>query len=134
MTITRAPYPALTMHPQAAYATVGPVGGDPGYGGPKDCDNRALPTHKRGWIYIHAGLPTIKLPDDWAPLGYQPPAEATSSAIVGMARLIDCVMGYDSIWAIPGYYQYVWGNRIAFPNPIPMPGKQGWWYPCGRRK
>lgn len=123
--------PVLTFHPLAAYAIVGPQGGN---GGPKDCDNRTRSTNHRGWVYIHAGRPTINLPRGWLPQGVEIPDQVPSSAIIGQAELIDCVVGYDSPWALKGMWQWVWGRREAFEIPIGIPGKQGWWYIFGGSK
>ena len=47
-----------------------------------------------------------------------------TGGIIGIVDLVDCVEGYDSIWAIPGHYHWLLKN----PRPTrfkPMGGDQG---------
>lgn len=41
-----------------------------------------------------------------------------SSAIIGSAEIIDCVMNHPSIWAEKGVYNWVLANPILFKEPI----------------
>jgi hypothetical protein len=83
--------------------------------GGKDVENRKRRTHYRGPLLIHAGLQ-----DDlkgWQFLDEMEillPVDPPSGGIVGVVDLVDCVEGYDSVWAQEGCWHWL----LANPRPL----------------
>jgi hypothetical protein len=105
---------ALTIKQPWAWAII--------YAG-KDVENRSKPTRYRGPLLIHAGLQDSLEGWEWLDeMGVPLPVEPPTGGIIGLVDLVDCVQGYDSCWAMDGYYHWV----LANPRPwkfVPMLGK-----------
>ena len=93
--------------------------------GRKDIENRKWSTRFRGNILIQAG----KKIDRYADLGslglvssenYHP----VTMAIIGMARITDCVKRNKSAW-FDGPFGFVLTNAVRFKKPIPQRGQLG---------
>ena len=86
----------------------------------KDVENRDWPTKGRGWFIVHAG----KSPDGQLPLALE---DAPRGGIVGLARIVDCVTEWDSVWWM-GKYGFVLRDAFAVPL-IPCRGMLGFFTP-----
>lgn len=106
--------------------------------GRKDVENRTWSTRYRGEILIHAAAPShgdVKTMADcqfWMAkkgLG-RPPAIKLGQrgAVLGVARLVDCVSASSSPWYI-GPHGFVLVDVLKFETPIPMKGAQSLWEP-----
>ena len=94
--------------------------------GPKPVENRTWRTAFRGPLLIHASL-TIDL-EAVAALrarGVHLPREYVSGAIVGRARLVDCISSCDSEWFV-GPYGFVLEDRAGLPA-FKCKGRLGLW-------
>jgi hypothetical protein len=93
--------------------------------GYKPVENRKWPTRYRGPLLIHAGLQ-----DDlhgWHfldEMGFPLPVDPPTGGIMGIVDLVDCVQGYDSPWAMEGYYHWILENPRR-RNFVPMSGTLG---------
>lgn len=100
--------------------------------GYKDVENRRRRIDRRGSLLIHAGL-------QMDPRGFQflwelglhrkLPDELPRGALVGEVRISDCRYGYDSAWAAPGYWQWVFTGAKEFKSPLACTGAQGFFIP-----
>jgi hypothetical protein len=93
--------------------------------GVKDVENRTWPTSYRGPLLIHAGLK-----DDlngWEfldELGIPLPVDPPTGGIVGVVDLVDCLQGYDSVWAQQGCWHWLLKSPRA-RSFVPMRGRLG---------
>lgn len=87
----------------------------------KDVENRGWPTERRGWVLIHAGVNESEDRDMIRrlslPLG----------AIVGAARIVDCVSWHTSEW-FTGPYGFVLIDALPIA-PVPCRGALGFFRP-----
>lgn len=111
--------------------------------GHKDIENRTWKTPFRGAFLIHTG----KMLDEDA--GYAvwmaeklgiviPPLdELPRGAIIGAAEIVNCVTESKSQWffgsSLRQIYGFVLCNPVAFPDPIPYKGQQGFFKVEGLR-
>jgi len=91
--------------------------------GGKDVECRSQPTSYRGWFWVHQGL-QIDLEGEHLVAA----SALTLGAIIGAARIVDCVQDWHSAWAVPGTYHWVLEDRVYLPDPLRLRGKQNWWY------
>ena len=98
----------------------------------KDVENRTWKTSYRGQILIHASkkpeVSVHKLDQHLTGIQYlqysnglQSPEGAgkfLTGAIIGMVTLVDCIRGYNSIWAERGAWHWIIKNPILFDDPI----------------
>jgi hypothetical protein len=89
--------------------------------GSKDVENRTRATPYRGPILIHASK-TL----DTAAMEYfaLKPHQVATGAIIGAARLVDCVKEHPSTWFENGFVGWVLDCRMPLP-PIPYRGQLG---------
>lgn len=99
--------------------------------GYKDIENRDWPTNRRGMHHIHTG----KKPDPdfdyarWeAYIGRHIPRDLPLGALVGEARITDCVVQHESKWFF-GDFGFVLDSQRAYPHPIPCKGQLGFFDP-----
>lgn len=104
--------------------------------GPKDVENRATKTNRRGPILIHSSQhydhsrgPAPAL-DRWMRSGGAP-CDWTFGAILGVATVEDCHRcdGSCSEWAEPESWHWVLGGRQLLPEPVLCRGALGFWRP-----
>lgn len=76
----------------------------------KDVENRDWATHGRGWFIVHAGVSKSELDRDDEKHQSMP-----RGGVVGMARIVDCVLEMDSSWFF-GKYGFV--LKDGFPLPL----------------
>ena len=110
--------------------------------GIKDIENRTWRTNYRGEFLIHASAK--RLPAGWTALTSEQYAAATRlvnpygkendvkqlpvSAIIGKARLVDCVLNRPSVWAEKGVWNWVLADVQLFSTPIlNVKGRLGFW-------
>lgn len=110
--------------------------------GIKDIENRTWRTNFRGEFLLHASAK--RLPEGWAALTMEqynaakrlicpfgtvnPTGNLPVSAIIGKARLVDCVQNHPSIWAEKGVWHWVLDDVVLFDKPITgVKGKLGFW-------
>lgn len=110
--------------------------------GIKDIENRTWRTNYRGEILIHASAKHLK--EGWAALTTDQYRAARRlicpfgtvndvkllpvSAIIGKARLVDCVQNHPSVWAEKGVWNWVLADVQLFDRPIlNVKGKLGFW-------
>ena len=110
--------------------------------GIKDIENRTWRTNYRGEFLIHASAK--RLPAGWTALTSEQYAAATRlvnpygkendvkqlpvSAIIGKARLVDCVLNHPSVWAEKGVWNWVLADVQLFSTPIlNVNGRLGFW-------
>lgn len=110
--------------------------------GIKDIENRTWRTNYRGDFLIHASAK--RLPAGWTALTSEQYAAATRlvnpygkendvkqlpvSAIIGKARLVDCVLNHPSVWAEKGVWNWVLADVQLFSTPIlNVKGRLGFW-------
>jgi hypothetical protein len=95
--------------------------------GLKDVENRTWPTSHRGPLAIHAGASPDKTatPEDWAAIAAF--GDRPVGAIIGIVDVVDCVQGYDSPYALGGFWHWVLENPRALPEAIPAKGRLGLW-------
>ena len=110
--------------------------------GIKDVENRTWRTNFRGEFLLHASAK--HLPAGWDALSYEQmksikqfgvmngddkiPVNFHHSAIIGKARLVDCVMNHPSVWAEKGVWNWVLEDAELFQRPIMnVKGKLGFW-------
>lgn len=110
--------------------------------GIKDIENRTWRTNYRGEFLIHASAK--RLPAGWTALTSEQYAAATRlvnpygkendvkqlpvSAIIGKARLVDCVLNHPSVWAEKGVWNWVLADVQLFSTPIlNVKGRLGFW-------
>lgn len=106
--------------------------------GRKDVENRDWRTRYRGQVWIHAAASNhsdVRNAVDcefWmAKVGLgRPPAikPAQRGAVLGVARLVDCVSSSSSPWFI-GPHGLVMADILKFETPIPMKGSLSLWEP-----
>lgn len=107
--------------------------------GRKDIENRTWSTRYQGEILIHAAAEShgdVKTMADcefWMAkkgLG-RPPAikPAQRGAVLGVARLVDCVSASASPWFI-GPHGLVLVDVLKFETPVPMKGSLSLWEPA----
>jgi hypothetical protein len=87
----------------------------------KDIENRTWTTPFRGPVLIHAGVQ----PD--GPLADLPP-DAHRGGIVGMARVVDCILADDPRAKASAWWQGPVGFVLADAHPltfVPCPGRLG---------
>jgi len=91
----------------------------------KDVENRPKRTHYKGPLFIQACLKDSM--QGWHFLdenGYRLPVDPPTGGIIGTVDLVDCLEGYDSPWALEGYFHWILEN----PRPQrfkPMRGNLG---------
>jgi hypothetical protein len=100
----------------------------------KDVENRTWRTGFRGQILIHV---SGKLVRDQIPMLIECGARPTKSEIqellhwpgriVGTVELVDCVRGYDSLWAQKDMWHWVLKNPRLLKTLIPAKGSLGLW-------
>ena len=110
--------------------------------GIKDIENRTWRTNYRGEFLIHSSAK--RLPAGWTALTSEQYAAATRlvnpygkendvkqlpvSAIIGKARLVDCVLNHPSVWAEKGVWNWVLADVQLFSTPIlNVNGRLGFW-------
>lgn len=110
--------------------------------GIKDIENRTWRTNYRGEFLIHASAK--RLPAGWTALTSEQYAAATRlvnpygkendvkqlpvSAIIGKARLVDCVLNHPSVWAEKGVWNWVLADVQLFSTPVlNVKGRLGFW-------
>ena len=110
--------------------------------GIKDIETRTWRTNYRGEFLIHASAK--RLPAGWTALTSEQYAAATRlvnpygkendvkqlpvSAIIGKARLVDCVLNHPSVWAEKGVWNWVLADVQLFSTPIlNVNGRLGFW-------
>ena len=110
--------------------------------GIKDIETRTWRTNYRGEFLIHASA--NRLPAGWTALTSEQYAAATRlvnpygkendvkqlpvSAIIGKARLVDCVLNHPSVWAEKGVWNWVLADVQLFSTPIlNVNGRLGFW-------
>lgn len=110
--------------------------------GIKDIENRTWRTNYRGEFLIHASAK--RLPAGWTALTSEQYAAATRlvnpygkendvkqlpvSAIIGKARLVDCVLNHPSVWAEKGVWNWALADVQLFSTPIlNVNGRLGFW-------
>src|SRR5947208_68539 len=76
----------------------------------KDIENRTWRTHYRGWIAIHASAKAQREPPIPRGVRKPRPPELVSSAIVGVARLVEVVETSRSKWYNGSGYGWVFEN------------------------
>ncbi len=109
----------------------------------KDIENRDWRTHIRGVIAIHtsAKVHSSDIEDACSLMrGFIPkfseriftaevlksPERYPAGCIVGTVEIVDCVTSSDSPWFV-GDFGFVLRNPVAFSEPIPCKGAQGFW-------
>jgi hypothetical protein len=93
--------------------------------GGKDVENRAWLTNYTGPLLIHASLQDDL--DGWHfldEMGFQLPVDPPTGGIIGIVDLVNCVLGYESVWAQEGRWLWVLGNPRPLPF-VPYKGKLG---------
>ena len=110
--------------------------------GIKDIENRTWRTSYRGEFLIHASGRRLQL--GWGALTteqYQAasrlicpfgtvndPHSLPVSAIIGKARLVDCVQNHSSVWAEKDVWNWVLEDVVLFDRPIlNVKGRLGFW-------
>lgn len=110
--------------------------------GIKDIENRTWRTNYRGEFLLHASGKVLR--DGWNALTPQMREQAARlmcpfgevqdvrqlpvSAIIGRARIVDCVQNHPSVWAEKGVWNWVLEDRVLFTKPIlNVKGKLGFW-------
>lgn len=115
---------ALTVRQPWAWAIV--------HGG-KDVENRTWPTSYRGRLLIHAGqaLEAEARAAVETRTGRSVPAPdaLVRGAVIGTVELVDCVQGFDSVWAEPEHWHWVLRRPRALRPPYECSGKLGLWRP-----
>lgn len=104
---------ALTIKQPWAWAII--------YAG-KNVENRTKQTWHRGPLFIHASADDSL--EGWQFLDehdFRLPIDPPVSGIIGIVDVVDCVEGYDSVWAMPGYRHWV----LANPEPVPFVPMKG---------
>lgn len=99
--------------------------------GIKDVENRSWPTKYRGNFLIHASKKFDLDSLDIIQARYglfldKEPSDFQTGGIIGESILIACVRGYDSIFSIPGEYQFVLIDS-KFVKFQACNGKLGFW-------
>lgn len=82
----------------------------------KDVENRSWPTKGRGWFIVHAGVSKTELDT-------VEQATLPRGGVVGMARIVDCVVHMDSRWFF-GPHGFVLRDAFAIPL-VPCRGALG---------
>jgi len=85
----------------------------------KPVENRTWGTSVRGDVFIHASKQLDTASVEYVLQQYPGillPAEYETGGIVGRARLVDCVTGHGSRWAVAGQKQFV----LAGVRPLPF--------------
>lgn len=130
--ISHLPKLALSIRQPWAHAIVN---------GWKDIENRSWETRIRGLVCIHASALNkrsftedrdayLEVLHDYAYRNSAPPHEMTDmdtvafGAIIGTARIVDCVSRHDSPWFF-GRYGFVLADATALESPIPLKGALG---------
>ena len=90
--------------------------------GGKDVENRTWQTHHRGPLLIHCASARV---DHDAPLG----PTTVRGAIVGVVNVVDCVRGYESDWALNGFWHWVLREPEMFARPVECSGQLMLWEP-----
>lgn len=110
--------------------------------GIKDIENRTWRTSFRGEFLLHASAKPLSA--GWEALTDEQKEAAARliqpfgtvndvkllpvSAIIGKARLVDCVQNHPSVWAEKGVWNWVLADVVLFDKPIPnVKGKLGFW-------
>jgi len=110
--------------------------------GIKDIENRTWRTGFRGEFLLHASAKHLK--EGWNALTDEQRKAAERliqpfgtvndvkllpvSAIIGKARLVDCVQNHPSVWAEKGVWNWVLADVQLFDRPIlNVKGKLGFW-------
>jgi len=99
----------------------------------KDIENRRWPTSYRGWLAIHASAKKVTKPyyeeftEFYGGIGgdvskFPAREELLIRAILGVARVIDCVERHKSPW-FRGDYGWVLEDPISLPKPIVINGQ-----------
>jgi ASCH domain len=100
--------------------------------GYKDVENRSRRTNFRGPLLIHAGaeLDAAGFQFLWEAGFYKAlPPDLPLGGLVGMVDVVDCTRSFESEWAFPGYWHWVFGKPREFKNVLPCPGHLGMFYP-----
>lgn len=96
--------------------------------GIKRVENRSRPTRYRGRVLIHAGLradgDALAVVDDLIAQAGVAALEWPTGAIVGCARIVDCVTESEDDF-FEGPYGYVLENAVTFDSPIRARGQLG---------
>lgn len=110
--------------------------------GIKDIENRTWRTNFRGEFLLHASARCLSVGWDALTDEQRKAAERLIqpfgtvndvkllpvSAIIGKARLVDCVQNHPSVWAEKGAWNWVLGDVVLFDRPIlNVKGKLGFW-------
>jgi hypothetical protein len=95
----------------------------------KDIENRPWKTTYRGWIAIHAPIKIMPYEKSDFPRGSKIPKkeDLVTSAIVGVARISDCVEKNKSKWHQDGYYGFVLTSVHKLKKPIECKGARKFW-------
>jgi len=96
--------------------------------GVKRVENRSRPTRHRGRVLIHAGLrvddDALAVVDGLIAEAGMAALEWPTGAIVGCARIVDCVTESEDEF-FEGPYGYVLEDAVTFGTPIPAHGQLG---------
>jgi hypothetical protein len=90
--------------------------------GGKDVENRAWLTNYTGPLLIHAGLQDDL--DGWHfldEMGIRLPVDPPTGGLIGIVDLVNCVLGYESVWAQDRRWHWVLKN----PRPLPFVAYKG---------
>lgn len=104
----------------------------------KDVENRTRKTNYRGKVLIHSPANDDKrYPDcftdqQWIAINEYFKGdlvrEPLHSCIIGSIEIIDCIQGFDSIWAEANQWHWLLKNPVLFDKPVlNVPGKLGIW-------
>jgi ASCH domain len=90
--------------------------------GLKTVENRTNRTSYRGRLLIHAGLKgDLRGWQFLDEMGFPLPVDPPTGGIIGVVDLVDCVEGYDSVWA----QERCWHWLLANPRPLPFVAYKG---------
>jgi hypothetical protein len=80
--------------------------------GLKDVENRTWRTRYRGPVVIHTSQTPdqVSLEEMKRRFGVRPPDHLPLGVVVGIADIVDCVMGHPSKWYVAGHWAFVLRN------------------------
>lgn len=99
---------------------------------PKDIENRTWPTSYRGDLLIHSGKSkkSIAQSKEFCDrIGVSFPTDLVFGSILGIVELVGCRRNFQSNWAMPHHWHWVFANPRLFAEPIVCKGSLSLWTP-----
>ena len=120
---------AFTVYQPYAYAIIA---------GLKQYETRPRRTHIRGRVAVHAAKGNPKFVTLAVDMALPETMKLHYGAVLGTVEIVDCVPVEAIIHTLserekalgdysPGRFAWVLKNPVAFPAPVQVKGKQGWW-------